>query len=130
MNSSSRNQLNDFWRRAASPLDPRSPGASTTTSPLLLRWNARVNLTAIRDEEGIFPRHFVESIAMCPVPANRIATLLDSAPAQASPESHRALPPEIAVTLAESQGKKAAVLSEAVPRTGSPQQSIPAVRRN
>jgi 16S rRNA (guanine527-N7)-methyltransferase len=44
---------------------------------LLLRWNARVNLTAIRDEEGIVSRHFVESIACARALPAGIATLLD-----------------------------------------------------
>jgi len=30
---------------------------------LLVRWNERMNLTAIRDQEGILSRHFVESIS-------------------------------------------------------------------
>ena len=29
---------------------------------LLMRWNARMNLTAVRDEEGIVTRHFGESL--------------------------------------------------------------------
>ena len=44
---------------------------------LLVRWNARINVTAIRDREGILSRHFVESIACaCSLPAE-IASLLD-----------------------------------------------------
>jgi 16S rRNA (guanine527-N7)-methyltransferase len=82
---------------------------------LLLRWNARVNLTAIRDEEGILSRHFVESIACaCALPAE-IATLLDFGSGAGFPGIPIAIcRSEIAVTLAESQGKKAAFLSEAV----------------
>lgn len=82
---------------------------------LLLRWNARVNLTAIRDEEGILSRHFVESIACaCALPAG-IATLLDFGSGAGFPGIPIAIcRSEIAVTLAESQGKKAAFLSEAV----------------
>jgi len=30
---------------------------------LILHWNTRINLTAIRDTEGILRRHFLESIA-------------------------------------------------------------------
>ena len=33
----------------------------STYLDLLQRWNARINLTAIRKEEGIIPRHFGES---------------------------------------------------------------------
>jgi 16S rRNA (guanine527-N7)-methyltransferase len=82
---------------------------------LLLRWNARVNLTAIRDEEGILRRHFVESIACARLLPAGIATLLDFGSGAGFPGIPIALcRPEIAVTLAESQGKKAAFLSEAV----------------
>jgi 16S rRNA (guanine527-N7)-methyltransferase len=34
----------------------------STYIDILLRWNARINLTAIRDPEDIVPRHFGESI--------------------------------------------------------------------
>jgi 16S rRNA (guanine527-N7)-methyltransferase len=82
---------------------------------LLLRWNARVNLTAIRDEEGIVSRHFVESIACARSMPTGIATLLDFGSGAGFPGIPIALcRPEITVTLAESQGKKAAFLSEAV----------------
>jgi 16S rRNA (guanine527-N7)-methyltransferase len=82
---------------------------------LILRWNARVNLTAIRSEEGILTRHFVESITCARALPEGIATLLDFGSGGGFPGIPIALcRPEIAVTLAESQGKKAAFLSEAV----------------
>jgi len=82
---------------------------------LILRWNARVNLTAIRDEEGILSRHFVESIACAHALPAGITTLLDFGSGAGFPGVPIALcRPEIAVTLAESQAKKAAFLSEAV----------------
>jgi 16S rRNA (guanine527-N7)-methyltransferase len=82
---------------------------------LLLRWNARMNLTAIRDEEGIVSRHFIESIACAQALPAGIRTLLDFGSGAGFPGIPIALcRPEIAVTLAESQGKKAAFLSEAV----------------
>ena len=82
---------------------------------LLLRWNARVNLTAIRDEDGILSRHFVESIACARALPAGIKSLLDFGSGAGFPGIPIALcRPEIAVTLAESQGKKAAFLQEAV----------------
>lgn len=82
---------------------------------LLLRWNARVNLTAIRDEEGILARHFVETIICARALPAGITTLLDFGSGAGFPGLPIALcRPEIAVTLAESQGKKAAFLQEAV----------------
>jgi len=82
---------------------------------LILRWNARVNLTAVRDEEGILSRHFLESIACARALPAEIATLLDFGSGAGFPGIPIALcRPEVAVTLAESQGKKAAFLGEAV----------------
>ena len=82
---------------------------------LLMRWNARLNLTAVRDEDGILSRHFVESIACARALPVGIGTLLDFGSGAGFPGIPIALyRPEIAVTLAESQGKKAAFLQEAV----------------
>jgi len=82
---------------------------------LILRWNARVNLTAIREEEGILSRHFVESIACARALPKEIHTLLDFGSGAGFPGLPIALCRlSIAVTLAESQGKKSAFLREAV----------------
>jgi 16S rRNA (guanine527-N7)-methyltransferase len=82
---------------------------------LILRWNARMNLTAIRDEEGILARHFVESIACARALPPEIRSLLDFGSGAGLPGIPIAIcSPAIAVTLAESQGKKAAFLQEAV----------------
>jgi len=82
---------------------------------LLERWNARVNLTAIRDQEGILGRHFVESIACARALPEGISSILDFGSGAGFPGIPIALcRPECRVTLAESQGKKAAFLSEAV----------------
>ena len=82
---------------------------------LLLRWNERVNLTAIRDEAGILSRHFLESIVCARALSAGIGTLLDFGSGAGFPGLPISLcRPEIQVTLAESQGKKAAFLREAV----------------
>lgn len=82
---------------------------------LFLRWNARTNLSAVREEDGILRRHFVESIAAAQALPAGISTLLDFGSGGGFPGIPIALcRPEIAVTLAESQGKKAAFLQEAV----------------
>ena len=74
-----------------------------------------MNLTAIRGEEGILVRHFVESIGCAQALPSGIATLLDFGSGAGFPGIPIALcRPEIAVTLAESNGKKAAFLREAV----------------
>lgn len=82
---------------------------------LLLRWNTRTNLTALRDPREILARHFVESIACAQALPAGIGTLLDFGSGAGFPGIPIALcRPEIAVTLAESQGKKAAFLQEAL----------------
>jgi 16S rRNA (guanine527-N7)-methyltransferase len=81
---------------------------------LLQRWNARTNLTAIRDVDGILRRHFLESIAVARALPAEIRTLLDFGSGAGFPGIPIALcRTEIAVTLAESQHKKAAFLREA-----------------
>jgi 16S rRNA (guanine527-N7)-methyltransferase len=99
-------------------LDPLPPETATLFEDyfaLLLRWNERTNLTAIRDEAGILSRHFVESIACARALPIGIASLLDFGSGAGFPGIPIALcRPEITVTLAESQGKKAAFLKEAV----------------
>lgn len=86
---------------------------------LIIRWNARTNLTSVRDPEGILARHFVESIAVAHALPSGISALLDFGSGAGFPGIPISLVrPEISVTLAESQGKKAAFLQEAVRVTG------------
>jgi 16S rRNA (guanine527-N7)-methyltransferase len=96
-------------------LDSGCAGRFAQYLALLMRWNARMNLTAIRDEAGILARHFVECIACAQALPPGIASLLDFGSGAGFPGIPVALcRPEIAVTLCESQGKKAAFLQEAV----------------
>ena len=82
---------------------------------LILRWNDHINLTAVRDEDGILSRHFVESIVCARALPAGISTLLDFGSGAGFPGIPIALcRPGIAVTLAESNGKKAAFLQEAI----------------
>src|SRR5882757_3963226 len=89
---------------------------------LLVRWNARTNLTAIRQPEEMVRRHFGESLfaaANLGDPSNFPNTLLDLGSGAGFPGIPIALAhPEITVTLAESQNKKAAFLREAVRTLG------------
>lgn len=85
---------------------------------LLLKWNARTNLTAIREPEEIVRRHFGESL-FAGRHLGASATLLDVGSGAGFPGLPIALlRPEIEVTLAESQNKKAAFLREAVRTLG------------
>jgi len=82
---------------------------------LLLKWNARTNLTAIREPEEIVRRHFGESLFCGLHVGSQTATLLDLGSGAGFPGLPIALlRPEIAVTLAESQNKKATFLREVV----------------
>lgn len=113
-------RLNELLIEAGlAPLDLSAARQFAAYCALLLRWNARTNLTAIRDEEGILSRHFVESIACARALPSGIATLLDFGSGAGFPGIPIAIyRAEIAVTLAESQSKKAAFLREAVRSLG------------
>ena len=82
---------------------------------LLLKWNARTNLTAIREPEDIVRRHFGESLFVARHLSPSANTLLDFGSGAGFPGLPIALlRTEIRVTLAESQNKKATFLREVV----------------
>ena len=85
---------------------------------LLLKWNAKTNLTAIREPEEIVRRHFGESLFAgihLDQRLNPDATLRDFGSGAGFPGLPiQLLHPNLRVTLAESQGKKASFLREAV----------------
>ncbi len=93
----------------------------STYIDLLLRWNARVNLTAIREPEEIVTRHFGESLFAARHilgevdPEDKIDRLIDLGSGAGFP----GLPikiwaPQLAVTLIESNHKKVAFLREVI----------------
>jgi len=101
------------------PLAPETAEKFAAYLTLLQKWNARTNLTAIRDEEGILSRHFLESILCAHKLPPDISSLLDFGSGAGFPGLPIALiRKEISVTLAESQNKKAAFLREAVRTLG------------
>jgi 16S rRNA (guanine527-N7)-methyltransferase len=96
---------------------------------ILLRWNSRINLTAIRDPEEIVTRHFGESFFLARnlfVGTPAIGCPAGQSPAVAGPSTLADLgsgagfpgipiklwAPSISLTLIESNHKKAAFLSE------------------
>ena len=87
---------------------------------LLLRWNARVNLTSVRDPEQIVARHFGESLFTAQVLARHVAdrastTLADLGSGAGFPGIPiKLVMPALDVTLIESQNKKATFLREVV----------------
>jgi 16S rRNA (guanine527-N7)-methyltransferase len=84
---------------------------------LLLRWNSRINLTAVRDPEQMVTRHFGESlfaarVLMAGVSA-RSANLADVGSGAGFPGIPiKLFAPEIGLTLIESHSKKATFLRE------------------
>ena len=86
---------------------------------LLLKWNARTNLTAIRDPEEIVRRHFGESLFAARHISPETRTLLDFGSGAGFPGLPiQLLHPELTVTLAESQNKKATFLREVLRTLG------------
>lgn len=83
---------------------------------LLLRWNAKTNLTAIREPEAIVTRHFGESLFLA---RNVSREAIRSASDLGSGAGFPGIPlkiyaPHMAVTLIESQNKKATFLKEVI----------------
>jgi 16S rRNA (guanine527-N7)-methyltransferase len=115
-------QLNALLSGAGlEPVEEATAARFAAYLALLERWNSRINLTAVRGEDAILARHFVESIACARALPKGIRTLLDYGSGAGLPGLPIALcRPEMSVTLAESQGKKAAFLREAVRVLGVP----------
>src|SRR5258708_6259265 len=104
-------------------LDPEELSADqvalvSTYLDLLLKWNARMNLTAVRDPEQIVQRHFGESFFA----ARHLQARHPDATSLADLGSGAGFPglpikiwdPKLNLTLIESQQKKAVFLREAV----------------
>jgi 16S rRNA (guanine527-N7)-methyltransferase len=87
---------------------------------LLTRWNARLNLTSVREPAQIIRRHFVECAFAAQHLPKDIETLLDYGSGAGFPGIPFAIcRPDIRVTLAEAQGKKASFLREVVRTVGT-----------
>lgn len=78
---------------------------------LLVRWNATYNLTAIRDPVEMVPKHLLDSLAIAPFVGGTLADIGSGAGLPGIPLA-MALP-DLAVTVVESNGKKARFLREA-----------------
>ena len=106
------------------PFAELSPDQLTTTSTyidLLLKWNARVSLTAIRDPDEIVTRHFGESYFAAKILLREdwAGSVIDFGSGAGFPGIPFAmLRPKASVTLIESNGTKAAFLSEVVGQLG------------
>jgi len=83
---------------------------------LLLDWNQRINLTAIVDPEGIAVRHFADSLSIALLWQPTVgAKVIDVGAGAGLPGLVlKIVWPEIALTMVEATGKKAAFLHEVV----------------
>lgn len=105
--------------RILRPFVELSPETLVQTSKyldLLLKWNAKTNLTAVRDAEAIVARHFGESFfaaaRIAPAPGETVIDLGSGAGFPGLPLAMVA--PAVQVTLIESNGKKVAFLNEVI----------------
>ena len=91
---------------------------------LLMKWNSRVNLTAIRDPEQILTRHFGESLFAArnlSQGSSSHGSLIDVGSGAGFPGIPvKIWVPEVEVTLVESNQKKATFLREVVRTLGLP----------
>jgi 16S rRNA (guanine527-N7)-methyltransferase len=76
---------------------------------LLLDWNSKINLTAVRDAEGIRVKHFLDSLSCVPVLGDMNGkSLIDIGTGAGFPGIPlRIVYPEMKLTLVDSVGKKA-----------------------
>jgi 16S rRNA (guanine527-N7)-methyltransferase len=94
---------------------------------LLAKWNKAYNLTAVRDPVDMVSRHLLDSLAT--LPFIRGKTLADLGSGAGLPGIPLAIAmPDLAVTLVESNGKKARFLREAVRALPLPNVAVEQVR--
>ncbi len=113
-------------------LDEKQLRQVATHLELLLKWNARMNLTAVRDPEQIVTRHFKESLftarELFPE-TGAIGSLVDVGSGAGFPGLPIAIcRREVAVTLIEAHGKKATFLKEVVRSTALKRVKVESLR--
>jgi len=98
------------------PLDAETLHQFKAYLDLLLKWNAKINLTAVRNAEEIVQRHFGESLfAAGQLQLDAVSTLIDFGSGAGFPGLPiKIVAPHLQVTLIESQQKKATFLREVI----------------
>lgn len=97
------------------PVDEKQVGLLQRYMEILLRWNEKLNLTAIRDPLEILYRHFCESmfaVPAIPIKSGRLADIGSGAGFPGIPA--KILCPEIELFLVESNIKKGTFLAEVI----------------
>ncbi len=110
-------RIADLLAPFASPLGHEQLATVAAYLDLLLRWNARLNLTAVRDPEQIVTRHFGESLFAASrllVPAAALGAIDLGSGAGFPGLPLKIYAPAVRLTLIESQHKKIAFLREVV----------------
>lgn len=112
--------LTPYLEPASGPIPEKLLAQLSVYLDVLVRWNAKTNLTAIRSPEEMVRRHFGESLFAARHLGEALpTTLLDLGSGAGFPGLPIALlHPGIDVTLAESQNKKATFLREVVRSLG------------
>lgn len=98
-------------------LDEMRLAAISKYIDLLIKWNARINLTAIRAPEEIVQRHFGESLfaAKHILAEKSVKTAIDLGSGAGFPGvPYALLAPEVEITLIESSQKKSTFLKELI----------------
>lgn len=118
MNVPSRERIASLLAPYLEPVPAETLEKLETYLALLLKWNQKTNLTAVRDPEQLIQRQVGESLFAGQL-LRGDETLLDFGTGAGFPGIPlKLLLPGLRVTLAESQGKKASFLREAVRTLG------------
>ncbi len=92
--------------------------AFLTYKDILLEWNEKMNLTAIKDDEGIAIKHFVDSILVLTKISMEGKSVIDVGTGAGFPGIPlKIVEPTIALTLLDALKKRTAFLEEAVKAT-------------
>jgi len=95
----------------------------------LYRWNARMNLTAVRDPAALVQLHVGECLRAAQLIPAGVSSVLDFGSGACLPGIPMQIArPDLTLTLAESQGKKASFLREAIRELGLKETDVHAGR--
>jgi 16S rRNA (guanine527-N7)-methyltransferase len=106
MEAENKNLLMEGAKTFGIHLDKKTAEAFDLYLKELLKWNQKINLTAIRTEKGIVLKHFLDSLSVFPYFSN-ISTLLDIGSGAGFPGIPlKMVEPSLEVTLIDSVRKK------------------------